>query len=75
MYSPNRVDWRTLDDQIMDISTNSIDWTDKKDKFIYVWGGPGPDFNVYTEDTYGKGWAFTKEEILAAWGEEGGVSE
>ena len=32
--------------------------------FVYVWGWPGPDFNVYSLADYGKTWAFTKEELI-----------
>lgn len=32
--------------------------------FTYVWGGPGPDYNVYSLADYGKTWAFTKEELI-----------
>ena len=71
LYSPGRIDEKPIKDQIIDIETKEIDWNEKRDKFYWIWGGPGPDFNIYTEDTYGKGWAFTEEEILAAWGEEG----
>lgn len=30
----------------------------------YIWGWPGPDFNVYYFEDYGKSWALTKEELL-----------
>lgn len=31
--------------------------------FVFIWGGPGPDYNVYKFSDYGITWAFTKEEI------------
>ena len=31
--------------------------------FCYVWGWPGPDYNLYRFEEYGKTWAFTKEEL------------
>lgn len=30
----------------------------------YIWGWPGPDYNVYRWEDYGKSWAFTKEELV-----------
>ena len=30
---------------------------------IYVWGWPGPDYNTYYFQDYGKTWAFSKEEL------------
>ncbi len=32
---------------------------------IYVWGGPGPDYNTYYFQDYGKTWAFSKEELVS----------
>ena len=31
--------------------------------FCFVWGWPGPDYNLYKYEDYGKTWAFTKEEV------------
>ena len=39
-------------------------WASDKKTFYYIWGWPGPDFNTYTAKTYGRGWAFTKDEII-----------
>lgn len=69
MYSPYREKELTLEEQIVDIDTDELRWADDKSCFFYIWGWPGPDFNKYTPDTYGKGWAFTKEEIFDAWGD------
>lgn len=33
----------------------------------YVWGYPGPDYNRYKVEDYGKTWALTKEELLGQW--------
>ena len=35
----------------------------KKLAFIYAWGWPGPNFNTYYLEDYGKTWAFTEEEL------------
>jgi hypothetical protein len=32
-------------------------------KLYYIWGWPGPDFNIYEPKQYGKTWALTKEEL------------
>lgn len=69
MYCPYR-DKVPLKDQIVKIKTTRLKWAPDKESFAYFWGVPGPDYNVYVEKTYGKGWAFTKEEIFRAWGEE-----
>lgn len=68
LYSPNRCPGRSLNDDIEEINTKSLDWAWDKECFFYVWGWPGPDCNKYTQETYGKGWAFTKQEIIEAWG-------
>ena len=33
------------------------------DKFIFQWGFPGPDFNVYYYDDYGRTRAFKENEF------------
>lgn len=70
MYSPQRVYWKDLQDQIIEIKTSELEWSKDNNTFFYIWGWPGPDYNRYDFDTYGKGWAFTKEEIIKAWEEE-----
>lgn len=67
MYSPQRVDFRTLEEQIVKIKTSELKWYTNHEGFIYRCGWPGPDMNFYTHETYGKGWAYTKEEIIEAW--------
>ena len=70
MYSPTRTPFNSIEEQIIDIDTQKLDWSKDHEQFIYVWGWPGPDYNIYSWRTYGKGWAFTKEEIIKAWEEE-----
>lgn len=31
--------------------------------FLEVWGWPGPDWNFYSFDDYGKTWAFRKRDL------------
>ena len=35
-----------------------------EDCFIYVWGWPGPDANIYYFKDYGKTWSFCKEDLI-----------
>lgn len=60
MYSPHRMSNYPLDEQIIKLETEYLDWFDDQTGFFHFWGWPGPDYNKYTPDTYGKGWAFTK---------------
>ena len=70
MYSPDKVDFRTLEEQIIKINTSELKWYINEEGFVYVWGWPGPDANFYTRKTYGKGWAYTRQEIIEAWENE-----
>lgn len=54
-------------DRIIKIKNTEIykfvfNW-DNGPAFIYLWGWPGPDGNVYHIDDYGETWAFSKEEL------------
>ena len=70
MYGETHVNWRTTEDQIITIKTDELEWSESKKQFIYVWGWPGPDFNLYTLENYGKAWAFSKEELVEFWDKE-----
>lgn len=70
LYSPCRIESDPIEKQIVEISTNSLCWSDDGTIFDYVWGWPGPDYNRYSAQTYEKGWAFTKQEIVDAWENE-----
>lgn len=48
---------------ITKISKTSLELTRDADAFIYMWGFPGPDYNLYKFSDYGKTWAFTREEL------------
>ena len=65
MYSPYLSKYSPLEEQIVEVKTSDICWA--KDGSSFIWGYPGPDYNEYTPQTYGKGWAFTKEEIIQSW--------
>lgn len=66
MY-PNFVNFYSVEEQIVPIKTSSVRWNPTKTLFYYIWGWPGPDYNMYDADNYGKTWAFTKEELLQYW--------
>lgn len=67
MYGETYIDGRATEDQIITIKTEELEWSESKNQFIYVWGWPGPDFNLYTLENYGKVWAFSKEELVEFW--------
>ena len=69
LYSPSRIDNTPISEQLFEVKTEDLDWSLDHNSFIYIWGWPGPDYNLYTIKTYGKGWAFSEEEILRAWEE------
>lgn len=67
MYGETYIDGRATEDQIITIKTEELKWSESKNQFIYIWGWPGPDFNLYTLENYGKAWAFSKEELVEFW--------
>lgn len=48
---------------ITEISKQSLELTRDADAFIYIWGYPGPDYNLYKFTDYGVTWAFTRQEL------------
>lgn len=64
MYAPQVVEWRSREDQIIEIATKDLKWSRDKATFYFIWGWPGPDFNTYEMKDYGKSWAFTKDEVM-----------
>ena len=59
---------RTKEEQIIEIKTKDIQWAVDSEtaskEFCWVWGWPGPDYNIYLRKDYGWTWAYTKEELL-----------
>ena len=47
--------------ELVHITSSEVSKTDGS--LIYVWGMPGPDYNRYKPEDYGKTWALTKEEL------------
>ena len=50
-------------DKIIEIDKSSLILGKNKDCFVYVWGWPGPDSNIYRFSDYGVTWAYSKDEI------------
>jgi len=50
-------------DDVIDIDKKSLRLNRDEDSFTYIWGFPGPDYNIYKFSDYGLTWAFTKEEL------------
>lgn len=48
-------------DKIIKIPISDLLITEKS--IYYIWGYPGPDYNMYLFSDYGATWAFTEEEI------------
>ena len=63
MYGLHKSKDRIIDIKTKEISNFVFNW-DGEPAFIYIWGWPGPDFNVYKMSDYGETWAFTKEELI-----------
>lgn len=48
---------------IIEIETGNLSWSKDEETAYYIWGWPGPDYNIYSRENYGKDWAFTKREM------------
>lgn len=48
---------------IIEVKTKKFSWAEGGELAYYVWGWPGPDYNIYSRENYGKDWAFTKQEM------------
>lgn len=49
--------------EIVCIQKHMLKISDRRDCFMFVWGFPGPDFNIYKFEDYGRTWAFRREDI------------
>ena len=49
--------------EIIKINKKELKISVSGDSFIYIWGWPGPDYNIYYFEDYGYTWAFKKEEL------------
>ena len=69
MYT-NYASFMPLEKQIIEIKIKELRWSKDKTVAYFVWGWPGPDFNLYEEDNYGITWAFTRKELIDYWKEK-----
>lgn len=50
-------------DKIIEIEKKDCSLSEDEDSLIFIWGWPGPDYNIYYFGDYGRTWAFSEEEI------------
>lgn len=62
-----RVEFHTLEEDIIKIETKKLKWAKDKNAFYYVWGWPGPDFSRYAKEDYCITWALSKQTLLNYW--------
>ena len=48
---------------IIEIETGNLSWSKDGEAAYYIWGWPGPDYNIYSRGNYKTDWAFTKQEM------------
>ena len=63
MYGMHKSKDKIIKIKTKDISKFVFDWEGKGPAFIYLWGWPGPDGNIYIINEYGETWALTEEEL------------
>lgn len=51
-------------DKLLRIETSDLHFNENS--FIYIWGWPGPDYNRYKYEDFGKTWCFHPREIPSA---------
>lgn len=52
-----------IDNDITFIAQKELTIGKQADCFIYIWGYPGPDGNIYEFKDYGKTWSFNKNDL------------
>lgn len=50
-------------DKILKLNKKDIKIGADGESFIYVWGFPGPDYNIYKFSDYGETWAFEEKDF------------
>ena len=50
-------------DKLIEIKKSELRLGENKDCFVFIWGWPGPDFNIYKFSDYGVTWAFSESEV------------
>lgn len=61
---------KPIEQDVIEIKTDDLEWSEDKTIGYYIWGYPGPDYNSYTIENYMKSWAATKEELIEYWREK-----
>lgn len=56
---------RPIDQDIIFISQKDLTIGKYADCFVYIWGWPGPDGNIYKFQDYGKTWSFNKNDLYS----------
>lgn len=51
-------------DKIIKIEKDELRIGKNKNCFVYIWGWPGPDANIYYFDDYGITWSFNENDLL-----------
>lgn len=54
---------RCLCAAIIPIAAKDLVWGNNDEAAYYIWGWPGPDYNIYSRGNYREDWAFTKREM------------
>lgn len=53
----------TENNTIIEIETGNLSWSKDGETAYYVWGWPGPDYNIYSRRNYKTDWASAKREM------------
>ena len=52
---------RYYEDKVIKINKKSLHIN--SDNLVFIWGFPGPDYNIYRFKDYGKTWAFNETDF------------
>lgn len=47
----------------LDIKSDRLELNEEKEVIYFVWGWPGPDYNIYRFADYSKTWSFDEGEL------------
>ena len=53
----------TENNTIIEIETGNLSLSKDGEAAYYIWGWPGPDYNIYSRGNYKIDWTFTKQEM------------
>ena len=63
MYG-QRIKSRPIEEDIIFIPQKDLQIGIHADCFIYIWGWPGPDGNIYEFKDYNRTWSFNKDDLI-----------